>query len=199
VASLGSYTRSAARATFSAYRRVPIRWRLAGGSALLTCVILASFAAIVGVMTDRQLRGTFNNEARANADQLAQELHLKWLGEGAYLNCKKQDVSLKDYTSAEHAQIRIFNEAGVLLCTQEDVKVKGVKALPATPELQAPAKAGTYTEGGYFVVAQQLPVPPSSVWLLYARPLSDTDHTVGRTGYRSPRHAPGQTADRGGP
>ena len=180
MASRGSYIRSAARATFSAYRSIPIRWRLAGGSALLTCVILASFAAIVGVLTDGQLRGQFNDDVRSNSDQLAKDLHLKWLGDGAYLNCKKQNVSLKDYTSAEHAQIRIFNEAGVLLCTQEDVKVKGVKALPATPELPAPTKAGTYDEGGYRVVAQQLSVPPSTVWLLYARPLSDVDHTVAR-------------------
>jgi signal transduction histidine kinase len=143
-------------------------------------VILASFAAIVGVLTDRQLRGQFNDEVRSNSDQLAHELNLKWLGEGAFLNCKKQTVSLKDYTSAEHAQIRIFNEAGVLLCTQEDVKVHGVKFLPATPELPAPGKAGTYDAGGYLVVAQQLNVPPTTVWLLYARPLSDIDHTVAR-------------------
>jgi two-component system, OmpR family, sensor kinase len=147
---------------------------------MLTCVILASFAAIVGVLTDGQLRGQFNDDVRSNSDQLARDLRLKWLGDGAYLNCKKQNVSLKDYTSAEHAQIRIFNEAGVLLCTQEDVKVKGVKALPATPELPAPTKAGTYDEGGYRVVAQQLSVSPSTVWLLYARPLSDVDHTVAR-------------------
>ena len=44
MASLGSYIRSAARATFSAYKSLPIRWRLAGGSAALTFVILASFA-----------------------------------------------------------------------------------------------------------------------------------------------------------
>jgi two-component system, OmpR family, sensor kinase len=180
VASLGSYTRSAARATFSAYRRIPIKWRLAGGSAMLTFVILASFAAIVGVLTDRDLRGQFNNEARSNADQLASDLHLKWIGDTGFLNCKKQDVSLKDYTSAEHAQIRIYNQAGVLLCTQEDVKVKGVKALPAVPGFPAPTKAGTYNQNGYFVVAQMLPVPSSPVWLLYARPLSDIDQDLAR-------------------
>jgi len=180
VASLGSYTRSAARATFSAYRRIPIKWRLAGGSAMLTFVILASFAAIVGVLTDRDLRGQFNNEARSNADQLASDLHLKWIGDTGFLNCKKQDVSLKDYTSAEHAQIRIYNQAGVLLCTQEDVKVKGVKALPATPGFPAPTKAGAYNQNGYFVVAQMLPVPSSPVWLLYARPLSDIDQDLAR-------------------
>ena len=78
------------------------------------------------------------------------------------LNCKKQDVSLKDYTSAEHAQIRIYNEAGVLLCTQKDVKVKGVKFLPETPYFNPPVKDGTYTENGYQVVARQLNVSPSA-------------------------------------
>ena len=82
---------------------------------------------------------------RSNSDQLAKDLHLKWLGDGAYLNCKKQNVSLKDYTSAEHAQIRIFNEAGVLLCTQKDVKVKGVKALPATPSSRLRPRPGPTT------------------------------------------------------
>ena len=180
MASLGSFTRSAARATFSAYRRIPLRWRLAGGSALLTCVILASFAAIVGVLTDRDLRGQFNNEVRSNSDQLAHELRLKWIGDSGYLNCKKQTVSLKDFTSAEHAQIRIYNQAGILLCTQKDVKVKGVKSLPATPDFPAPTKAGTYTQNGYFVVAEQLPVPSSPVWLLYGRPLSDIDQELAR-------------------
>ena len=180
MASLGSYTRSAARATFSAYRRVPIRWRLAGGSAALTCVILASFAALVGVLTDRQLRGQFNDEVRTNSDQLARALRLKWISNSGFLNCNSQTVSLKDFTSAEHVQIRIFNQAGSLLCTQKDVKVKGVKFLPATPQFPLPIKPGTFREEGYQVVAQELDVRPSTVWLLYARPLSDVDRTSAR-------------------
>ena len=55
MASLGSSIRSAARATSSAYKRLPIRWRLAGGSAALTLVILCGFAVIVGVLTTRQI------------------------------------------------------------------------------------------------------------------------------------------------
>ncbi len=180
MASLGSYTRSAARATFSAYRRIPIKWRLAGGSAMLTCVILASFAALVGVLTDRQIRGQFNDEVRSNADQLAQELHLKWISNSGNLNCASQSVSLKDYTTAEHVQIRIFNQAGSLLCTQENVRVKGVKFLPATPGFTPPGREDTYQEEGYWVVAQQLNVEGVPAWLLYARPLSDTDHTLAR-------------------
>ena len=48
MASLDSSIRSAARATYSAYKRQPIRWRLAGGSAALTLVIL------LGLRRDRR-------------------------------------------------------------------------------------------------------------------------------------------------
>ncbi len=181
MASLGSYTRSAARATFSAYRRVPIKWRLAGGSAMLTCVILASFAAIVGVLTDRQLRGQFSDEVRSNADQLAQKLRLRWEGNSGYLLGCNRTVTLRDYASAEHVQIRIFNQAGLLLCTQNNVRVKGVKFPTTTPAFPYPPdRAGTFEQGGYRVDARQLNVQGNPVWLLYARPLSDVDHTLAR-------------------
>jgi two-component system, OmpR family, sensor kinase len=180
VASLGSYIRSAAQATFSAYRRVPIQWRLAGGSAALTCVILATFAAIVGVLTVRQVRGQFYDEVRASSDQLARSLHLKWIGNSGSVNCNSQKVSLKDFTTAERVQIRIFNQAGVVLCDQNSVKVKGVKFIPATPNFALPVKSGTFQEEGYWGTAQQVDVPPTSVWLLYARPISDLDHTIAR-------------------
>ena len=54
-----SSIRSAARATSSAYKRLPIRWRLAGGSAALTLVILCGFAVIVGILTTRQIHDDF--------------------------------------------------------------------------------------------------------------------------------------------
>ena len=60
--SLDSSIRSAARATSSAYKRLPIRWRLAGGSAALTLVILCGFAVIVGVLTTRQIHEDFHRE-----------------------------------------------------------------------------------------------------------------------------------------
>ncbi len=146
---------------------------------MLTCVILASFAAIVGVLTDRQVRGQFNDEVRSNSDQLAQELHLRWKANSGFLDCN-QTVRLKDYASAEHVQIRIFNQAGVVLCDQTNVRVKGVKFVPATPAFSLPTSEGTFEEEGYLVIAQQLNVKPSTVWLLYARPVSDVDHTLAR-------------------
>jgi two-component system OmpR family sensor kinase len=182
VASLGSYIRSAARATFSAYRSLPIRWRLAGGSAVVTLVILAGFAAIVGVLTTRQVRGQFNDEVRSSADQLQHRLRLKWSGPGA-LDCN-QSVTLSDYASAEQAQIRLFDlGTGELLCTQNEVKIKGAKApLKASLfQFAPPQTSGTFTQSGYRVAVRGVRVQPiGSVTLLYARPLSDLEHTLAR-------------------
>jgi two-component system OmpR family sensor kinase len=70
VESLASSIRSAARATYSAYSRVPIRWRLAGGSAALTLVILCGFAVVVGVLTTRRLSGDFNRQVTDQAEKV---------------------------------------------------------------------------------------------------------------------------------
>jgi signal transduction histidine kinase len=179
-ASLGSYIRSAARATFSGYRSIPIRWRLAGGSAALTFVILACFAAIVGVLTTRQVRGEFNDEVRSATDQLQHQLHLHWISDTGLLDCNST-IHLNDYVSAEHAQIRIYDENGILLCTQDKIKIKGAKTLPAVPNFPPPTESGTYDELGYRVEVRTIGVQPHrQATLLYARPLSDIDHTLAR-------------------
>src|SRR5215210_738401 len=74
VANPASSIRSAAQATSSAYRRLPIRWRLAGGSALLTLIILCGFAVIVGVLTTRQIESDFNRQVADAADDLQRSL-----------------------------------------------------------------------------------------------------------------------------
>ena len=75
VASPDSSTRSAARATYSAYKRQPIRWRLAGGSAALTLVILLGFAVIVGTLTTRAIYKDFNRQVASAADRLQTRLN----------------------------------------------------------------------------------------------------------------------------
>ena len=177
--SLGSFTRSAARATFSAYRSLPIRWRLAGGSAALTFVILACFAAIVGVLTTRQVRSQFNDEVRSAADQLERALHLRF--SHGVLDCVDTTIRLSDYVSAEHAQIRIYDDDGDLLCTQDQVLVRGGRLPVATPAFAAPTATGTFQESGYRVDVREHGVTPvGEVKVLYARPLSDVDHTLAR-------------------
>jgi two-component system, OmpR family, sensor kinase len=183
--SRGYSIRSAARATFSAYRTIPVRWRLAGGSAALTFIILAAFAALVGVLTAKQVRGSFDNEVGSTATRLAGELHLHWLPNGE-LGCLDTNVGLKDFVEAEHAQIRVFSDDGTALCTQSQVlKGKHARTRQISPDFPAPAGPATgFQELGYRVVIKQLrvsgPSPEHQVLLLYARPLSDLDHTINR-------------------
>ena len=178
--SLGSYIRFAARATFSAYRSLPLRWRLAGGSAVLTFVILAGFAAIVGLLTTNQVRGQFNDEVRSAADQLARQVSLTATPTGD-LMLPPTTVSLSAFSSPEHAQIRIFDNAGELRYTQSEVRIRGAKTLPATPDFPVPSRTGGFAELGYRVEAREVAVQPlgrAQATLLYARPLSDVDHTL---------------------
>ncbi len=182
MASLGSSIRSAARATFSAYRSLPIRWRLAGGSAALTFVILAAFAVLVGVLTARQVRDQFNDQAATAAAQLRNELKLRFTPNGS-LSCNSSSVSLSDYVTAERAQIRIFDlDSGDVLCTQDQVRPKGTKTPPPTPAFSPPVRAGTFTQLGYrVVVPKHIRVKPEGdVWLMYAVPLSNVDHTLNK-------------------
>jgi two-component system OmpR family sensor kinase len=181
VVSLGSYIRSAARVTYSAYRSVPIRWRLAGGSAALTMVILAGFAGIVGTLTNRQVRTQFDDQQAFTFNQLYSELNhkLRFNVKGS-LDCGRTKVTLSDFALSERAQIRIFDSSdGTLLCTQDSIK--GAKT-PLQPSLfrTAPLKAaGSFTQTGFQVAVRQLDVQPvGHATILYATPLSDVDHTV---------------------
>jgi signal transduction histidine kinase len=179
--SLGSYIRSAARATYSAYRSLPIRWRLAGGSAALTFVILATFAAIVGTLINRQVRSQFADQQSFAADKLYSELNNRLrFTHGTGVDCERAKVSLGDFATTERAQIRIFDSSdGYLLCTQSEIR--GTKS-PAPPSLLAapPSQTGgTFDSSGYRVVVRQLSIQPQgAATLLYALPLSDVDHTV---------------------
>src|SRR4051812_16255787 len=115
VASLDSSIRSAARATSSAYRRLPIRWRLAGGSALLTLVILCGFAAIVGVLTTGRIRDGFNREVVTSADTLEQKVRLRpYFDENDRMHLRREKGSpqLDDYAAAQNAAIRIITQGG---------------------------------------------------------------------------------------
>ncbi|MGO9751062.1 MAG: sensor histidine kinase [Solirubrobacteraceae bacterium] len=176
MASLGSSTRSAARATFSAYRTVPIRWRLAGGSAVLTFVILASFAAVVGVLTDRLLSGQFVDQMNYAVEYL--EVKMQPQGEGhALLDCGLH-VNLANFAGADNAQIRVMDDVGDVLCTQV-AGLRGAQEQGLPPRFTVPVAPGSYVQDGYRVEAHYLTWRPvGEGWLIYARPLSSLDHTL---------------------
>jgi two-component system OmpR family sensor kinase len=180
VESLGSFIRSAARATYSAYRSVPIRWRLAGGSAALTFVILAGFATIVGALINRQVRTQFADQQSSAVDKLYGELNGKLHFIRTHVDCHQAKVSLGDYASAEHAEIRIFDTSdGYLLCTQSEISGAPKKAKPSLFQTPPQQNSGTFNANGYRVALRQLNIQPAgTATLLYALPLSDVDHTA---------------------
>ena len=171
--SLGSYIRSAAQATFSAYRSVPVRWRLAGGSAALTFVILAAFAVIVALFTANQVRNQFNNDVRKVANQLASE---RALLTAEPLGPKCNANVIRAY-SAEDAQIRVYDVGtATTLCTQ-----RGTNVARTRPAFPPPIQTGDDVELGYRVAVRAVRLEPvGDIHVLYARPLSAVDHTLNR-------------------
>src|SRR2546421_12038359 len=111
MASLGSPIGSAARSPPSAYGGLPIRWRLAGGSAVLTLVILMAFAAIVGVATTRRIRADFNSQVRSAADDLAGQIVVR---PGRNPQCAGPNLDV--YGGAENAKIRVVTLSGDTIC-----------------------------------------------------------------------------------
>src|SRR6187402_1193942 len=108
VASPVSSTRSAAQATYSAYKRQPIRWRLAGGSAALTLVILLGFAVIVGTLTTRAIYTDFNRQVSSAADRLGDRLNYPLEGPDDSGNPQyAKKVDLNAYADSYNAAVRV--------------------------------------------------------------------------------------------
>ncbi len=175
--SLGSSTRSAARATFSAYRTVPIRWRLAGGSAVLTFIILASFAAVVGVLTDRVLTNQFVDGTSSVLQDLAGKMQPQGVSHGL-VDCSLH-VNLATWDTIDNPQIRLMDDAGDVLCTQA-TGLSSPQMQALAPHFTEPLSNGSYLQNGYSVAVQYIHWRPAGEgWLVYARPLSSLEHTLG--------------------
>jgi two-component system, OmpR family, sensor kinase len=174
VASLGSSIRSAARATSSAYSRLPIRWRLAGGSALLTLVILCGFAAIVGVLTTGRIQDDFNRQVVKSANELAATTQLRYVPSRSGIHLKREKGSqtrnLDDYAASQNAAIRII--------TQDCYPLLSTRKAPNF----GPVVANSVEVGGWRVETRRVSVAGVGIdtFLQYARRLSDVQATVNR-------------------
>ena len=175
----GSSTRSAARVTSSAlsggvgavgraYRRIPTRWRLAGGSAALTFVILCGFAVIVGLLTTRQIRIQFDDSVRATATYIQSRAHISFDPQTDVPNCGR----LGDLASGEDAKVQVYYElTGTRICAYGGTHPLSPQFLPQ----------GTFPreERGYRVEVRIVPVDPiGRAVVIYARPLSALDRTA---------------------
>ena len=173
MASPGSFIRSAAQATSSAYRRLPIRWRLAGGSALLTLVILLGFATIVGVLTTRQIEEDFTREVESAANDLKTEVKPEAVYDAqgrAHIRLNRDTIDFDTYAASQNAVIRLVSLDGEVL--------KETQGAPYLP----PPRAGTQEYGGYLIESRPIAVAGSNgiVAVQYARPLSDVKTRANR-------------------
>ena len=173
MASRGSSIRSAARATSSAYKRLPIRWRLAGGSAALTLVILCGFAVIVGILTTRQIHDDFRREVAESADRLARQARLRLdydqQGNPVVVRSTPREIDLDDFASSSGAAIRVITDDDLVGFATENAPDFG------------PPLARTAEIDGYRVETRQVPVEGSLPWALqYARRISDVQETANR-------------------
>ncbi|HWC26183.1 MAG TPA: HAMP domain-containing sensor histidine kinase [Solirubrobacteraceae bacterium] len=169
-----SSIRSAARATFSAPRQVPIRWRLAGGSALLTLVILCGFAGAVGGLTSQRLHDDFDREVAAAADLLTAKIKYTAPLETAPGSYELDGLNppLANYEDGETI-VRIVNGEGLLFESTAHTKDFG------------PPRGRSMEQDGYRVETRSLPPSAGDVvayplYLQYARPLATVDATVAR-------------------
>jgi two-component system OmpR family sensor kinase len=170
--SLDSSIRSAARATSSAYKRLPIRWRVAGGSAALTLVILCGFAVIVGMLTTRQIHEDFNRQVAASADKLAREaqLELHHRNGTPIVRSGQGSIDLEDFAASQPAAIRVITEDDYVGFSTTDAPDFG------------PPLARTADIDGWRVETREVPVVgyPDPWFLQYAREISEVQDTANR-------------------
>jgi two-component system OmpR family sensor kinase len=171
MASLDSSIRSAARATSSAYKRLPIRWRLAGGSAALTLVILCGFAVIVGVLTTRQIQEDFRTEVARSADKLGQEAQLRIVARDGGLEMRQQpnSLDLNDFAASQSAAIRVI--------TLDDFV--GFST-PDAPDFGPPTRRSFETDGWRVETRRVDVVNSGAWWIQYAQRTSEIQDTANR-------------------
>jgi signal transduction histidine kinase len=170
------------RSVFSAYRRVPVRWRLGGGSAALTFVILASVAIVTDVLTDRQLSSSFRAQTTGALGRLSGKLGVTYDASTGQVSCAADLVS---YAASDDAQIRFFASNGKLLCSQayDATDTTAINSPHLAPPQRYAHPRQTFVQNGYYVATQggisyKGPHGDRSGWLYYARPLSSLDTTI---------------------
>jgi signal transduction histidine kinase len=125
-------------------RRLPIRVKLAAVSAALTLVILCLFAVVVGALAEQRVRSAFDDDLRATAADLQNQIDLRPGPEGEVQFRLERDVIAA--AAAGGAVISVVDRQGRLL---------GPDGAPAL----GPPVEGVRDAGDYRVVSRELFVP----------------------------------------
>src|SRR3954454_3156859 len=153
-------------------KRLPIRWRLAGGSAVLTLVILCIFAVAIGTQTTRNIRDDFEVRVTEGVDNVTDlvrpSVHFDLLT-GQWVAPSRVILQLRGYASADKAVIRL-------------VQVDGntpVYESPNAPNFGYLSLGNATVAKGYRVETQYVPLPGGyDVIVEYGRPLSEVRTTL---------------------
>ncbi len=167
--------RGAGERVQAAFDRLPITTRLAGVSALLTFIILFSFALVVGSLTIHRIRSDFYSEVERAGERLPRELTFRVTQSSTGPLELKVEPSLQKVASQQSAVVKLFGVSGQL-----------EQAPSNAPWLGEPNVGGPVAVHGYFVVSREVPlfysngVSAGRVILQYARPLSAVNSTIAR-------------------
>jgi signal transduction histidine kinase len=134
-------------------------------------VILCGFAAIVGVLTTRQIREDFHDEVASSADKLEQEAQLRIVAEDGRLTLRpvRDTIDLDDFASSQNAAIRVITEDDLV----------GFRT-PNAPDFGVPYPR-TIEAGGWRIENRRVAVLPNQRWWIqYARPISSIQDTTNR-------------------
>jgi two-component system, OmpR family, sensor kinase len=125
-------------------RRLPIRTKLAAVSAALTFAILCLFAVVVAALAEQRVRAAFDDDLRAEAADLQNQVDLRARPEGGIRFSLDRDVLAA--AAAGGAVIRVVERDG------------GLIGPPGAPPLGPPVE-GVRDAGEYRVVSRELFVP----------------------------------------
>jgi signal transduction histidine kinase len=134
-------------------------------------VILCGFAAIVGLLTTRQIRIQFDDSVRQTAGYLQSRASVSFDPSTGRPSCGR----LGDLSSGEGAKVRVY-----LLAQPPQLMCEYGGANPAWPRFSLD-HAFPNDQQGYRVEVRAIPVDPVGQGILiYARPLSAIDRTVAK-------------------
>jgi signal transduction histidine kinase len=155
---------------------MPIRWRLAGGSALLTLIILCGFAGAVGGLTSKRIYQDFDEQVRSAANVLGARLHYDNVGPDLRTQRFRLEgltPDLDGFTPGSGTIIRIVNAKGYEFNSTETTRNFG------------PPRTSSIEKDGYRIETRVLPqtlgdLPQYQLFVQYARPLAPVEATVAR-------------------
>ena len=153
----------------SRFDRLPIRWRLAVTSAILTFAILLAFALVIAIFTVREMRSDFDDDVRQNADLLQERLHVEPTVGGRYRIDARSE--LLEFASGDDVAIRVL-----------DRNFEEVTATTGAPDFGAPQR-GIRDADDYRVTSRELLAPFGETpvaYVQYAKSKSSLTATIRR-------------------